>query len=151
MTDAKLIDLAHGIADKFDIDPQLVSAIIEVESSWKPAATRFEPAFYYLVRLPHFATACKIPFKDEETAQKTSWGLMQIMGATARGLGFQGLLPTLVDPALGIEYGCRYLAALVRRYPKLEDHISAYNAGHPNWEHPGGNAKYVDKVLAAYI
>ena len=94
-----------------------------------------------------------------------SWGPMQIMGATARWLGFKGtFLSELIEPEVGIEYGCKYLANLKRRFSgnsknncnQVDDiaifcdkKISAYNAGSPRKKADGTyvNQKYVDKVL----
>lgn len=59
-----------------------------------------------------------------------SWGPMHVLGSTARGLGFQGDPRQLMaDPALGIEYGTRYLARLLAQFGDPLLAVAAYNAG----------------------
>ncbi len=78
----------------------------------------------------------------EWIGQRTSLGLMQIMGAVARERGFKGpRLTDLLDPASGLEWGCKHLAALCRRFD-FEDAITAYNGG------PGGIGNL--KILENY-
>lgn len=75
---------------------------------------------------------------------------MQLMGGTARGLGFEGHIAELVDPATGLEYGCRYLAKQMTRYPAIPHAIAAYNAGSyrdSNGDGFADNQDYVDKVM----
>lgn len=81
----------------------------------------------------------------ELIGQKTSWGPMQIMGATARELGFRGWFPELCGP-LGIEYGARYLRKQFDRYEgeSWEDAIEAYNAGRRNTD---DGERYREKVM----
>lgn len=83
--------------------------------------------------------------------QKTSWGLMQIMGGTARDLGFAGPLTDLMDPELGIFWGCRYFQAHCSQYVQLLDQIAAYNAGQVRRMQDGTylNQGYVDKMIDA--
>lgn len=155
-------------ASEFDLPPQLVAAIVIVESSGNPAAWRVEP-FYRWLWNPRSNTPYRsshtglnppddfvgTPGHSKATAwvgQKTSWGLMQIMGAVARELGFKGWFPELCQIDKGIEYGCRHLHNLTRfkgRYG-WEGVIAAYNAGTPRRK-PGGwfeNQEYVNKVMS---
>jgi len=74
---------------------------------------------------------------------------MQIMGATARELGFRAHFPALCSEQ-GVKFGCEHLIRLrYRFYPShgWDGVIAAYNAGSPRmsngkWE----NQSYVDKV-----
>jgi soluble lytic murein transglycosylase-like protein len=67
---------------------------------------RFEPAFEARYVKPAIAA---MP-TTEEMAKAVSFGLMQIMGETAREFGFKGrFLTELCDPETGLEYGCRKL------------------------------------------
>lgn len=135
MTQAELVTLARLKAQEHGLDPALVCAVVEQESSWNPNATRFEPAF-------------KIRYIDplglsepEATYRATSYGLLQIMGEVAREFGFTEDIPTLCDPATGLEWGCRKLAHEVKHYPgALSAALSAYNGG--------GNSSYAPQVLA---
>jgi soluble lytic murein transglycosylase-like protein len=82
--------------------------------------------------------------------QKCSFGLMQIMGATAMSLGFRGELPSLLNPYLGVLWGSEYLKHLIESHPhsEEEDWIAAYNAGSVR-KTPGGmyeNQSYVNRV-----
>lgn len=141
-----------------DIAPGLVAAIVEVESSGQCYALRAEeryPWLFDIAKGPIRSAAPDValtPIKGETSAterwgQRISWGPMQIMGATARELGFRGWFAELCGPR-GIEYGCRYLARLYDRYGNWHDAIAAYNAGSarklPDGTYP--NQRYVDKV-----
>jgi hypothetical protein len=158
------------IATRHGLDPLLVQAICQIESGENPWAWNPEPKYRYL-----WDVRKKAPFRpltilermseeppadfptpggdrDQEWwGQQASWGLMQIMGAVAREYGFKGVfLPQLCDPALGLEYGCRIFAALLRRYSTdVEKALAAYNGG------PAGVGRdlpraYARKVLARY-
>ncbi len=125
------------ICARFGVDPALMAAIIAVESSWKPYAMRFESGYRYTVKPAHYADIQGI-------------GLVQIMGARARELGFAFPLPALFDTRLNVEYGCRCVSDIQRRWPARTDTIAAYNAGSP--KKVGGeyeNQAYVSKVLKA--
>jgi len=78
----------------------------------------------------------------ELLGQQTSWGLMQIMGATARERGFRGWLTELCDPATNLEWGCRHLRWMIDHdddygirasdnttMPHLPDLAAAWNGG----------------------
>lgn len=131
---------------------QLIEAIITVESSGNPGATRHEPGYQYVnLELPRHPTMDR---ETERRFQQTSWGLMQIMGATARHLGFRGDAKELMDPEVNIRYGTMYLKNLWERY--LLRHgvggvIAAYNAGRPSYDEKGNykNSKYVKAVKKA--
>jgi soluble lytic murein transglycosylase len=61
-------------------------------------------------------------------------GLMQVMPATGEMLARQHGLAwygpdTLFDPATNVQLGCRYLAALLERYGRLDAALAAYNWG----------------------
>lgn len=128
-------------AGRYDLDPDLVQAIVEQESGYDPAAWNPEPRYRWLwdVRantkfraLTLAEIAAKSPPADfhalagdadqEWVAQQASWGLMQIIGANAREHGFRGsYLPELTrDVALNLDVGCRIFAehvAWVARFP----------------------------------
>jgi soluble lytic murein transglycosylase-like protein len=66
---------------------------------------------------------------------------MQILGETARELGFEADdFDALADPETGIEYGCRKLAKCVAAHPgDTVGALEAYNGG--------GDPHYADMVL----
>jgi soluble lytic murein transglycosylase-like protein len=148
---------AHGLP------AAIVASMVEQESAGNPEAWNPEPPYPYLwdvkrnrkfVLLPGEALAKSPPERfptlqgdrDQEWwAQQASWGLLQIMGATARELGCRAeyLTHLVADPTAGLEYGCLYLARLLKRCGTIDGAISAYNAGSPQ---PPGS-----KVWHAYV
>ncbi len=162
------------VAPKFKLPPQLVKAIVIVESSGDRWSWNPEPPYRYLWNVRQQApfrklTAAEIssekPPSDfhsmagardaEWWGQQASWGYMQVMGAVAREHGFKGHFPGLCDPLEGLNYGCKHLAHLrkrfFRRYGWLGV-IAAYNAGSPRFEKGTRrfvNQGYVDKVVSA--
>jgi soluble lytic murein transglycosylase len=117
---------AHGL------DPELVLAVISVESS----------------------------FYNWSRSRAGAIGLMQLRPATGREVAQAVAIPwhgrsTLVDPELNVRLGTRYLATLQERFGDLETALTAYNHGPTrvaallkNCERlPRG---YADRVLRTY-
>ena len=78
-------------------------------------------------------------------------GLMQILPATARWMGFSGADAELFDPAVNVHFGTKYLKFQLDRFNgSLDRAIAGYNAGTPRTRIDGKftNQKYVDKVRA---
>jgi len=136
----EVIDLARQIAREHSLDPALVCAVIEQESAWNPWAVRYEPAFLSRYVAPLY-TAGKLSATETYT-RAMSWGLMQVMGQVAREFGFrESSLSELCDPATGIEFGCRILAArLARAKGEVPAALLAWNGG--------VNENYPAEVLA---
>jgi soluble lytic murein transglycosylase-like protein len=107
-----LIPIAHSIATRHALDPSLICAIIEQESAWNPHAIRYEPAFFAKYVAPLFTNNKVEPATNTEAHSRAiSWGLMQVMGQSARETGFVGpFLSELCDPPVGIEAGCSLFA-----------------------------------------
>ncbi len=104
--DPTLLALARDAAARNALDPALVCAIVEQESAWNSFAMRYEPAFR-----ARYVAPLGLPI-TEEVARSTSWGLLQVMGQVARENGFDGtFLSALCEPAVGLDCGCRVLAA----------------------------------------
>ena len=147
MPASKLITLARDAADHFGISPALVCAIVEQESSWDPWATRFEPRYRWLYPFGGIIKSpCRTSNEMEIECQKTSWGLMQVMGAVAREYGYPDYLWLLLHPEVGLSWGCRHFAAQLDRYDDdIEKAVSAYNAGHATSKNYD---TYTSRVLA---
>jgi soluble lytic murein transglycosylase-like protein len=133
--DARLA-LAAKYAAKYGLEPSLVCAVIEQESFWNPFAIRWEPLFFQRYIVPQ-----GLADATEAYTRAMSFGLMQIMGETAREFGFQGkFLTQLCDPDIGVEIGCRKLQKCFSVHGDAETSLLAYNGG--------GDAYYPAQVLA---
>ncbi len=147
---------AHGL------DPDLVESLVLVESSGYASAFRYESAFFQKYQAPktEWAFALQNPLR-----YGSSYGLLQIMVAVAREVGFQQYEEPehLFIPRIGLEMGCRKFAELVawaqRTGPTMSEEIqlraaiAAYNGGHlknePDFT-PDRNAAYAEKVYRIY-
>jgi len=150
------------VANKHGIPVDLVSAIVQVESGGNTWAMRYEPHYRWLwdveQNAPLRTLVSGMPAPrgvsrvTELHGQKTSFGLMQVMGAVARELGFKGpFLTELCDPVCGLEYGCKHLRNYHKRFGTWEQAVVAYNAGSPRKRKDGKwvNQGYLDKVLSS--
>lgn len=156
------MDLKQIAKDKAiiaDLDPALVSAIIEQESGWQPWAWNPEPRYrwYWDVKTntpfrhpTPFELASEYPPDDfpclagdpdqEWWAQGSSWGLMQIMGAVARENGCKSpYLTVLCDPETCLMFGLRHLKKLLSTRT-IKEALLRWNGG--------GNIAYPDQVIA---
>lgn len=135
-------------ADKVSLDPLLIGAIIMQESAGHIWTARHEPNVKYSYMPQTYSKALNISLDTELAFQKTSWGLMQLMGFKAREIGFDAFLPQLLLPSVNIEYGCKAMSLFCNKYPKLNDAIASYNAGSPRYLASGKyvNQNYVDGV-----
>lgn len=110
------------VCKKYELEPEIVASLICQESIKASKslldsifATRYEPGFYYRYimgkKLTGFIPKGSIPNKSTERRQRaTSYGLMQIMGATAREHGLETqYITSLCEPRINIEIGCKIL------------------------------------------
>jgi soluble lytic murein transglycosylase-like protein len=137
MMQQEIIALARRIATERGLADSLVCAVCEQESGWNPYAYRYEPQFYmrYVIPLPNLSDT-------ERNGRATSWGLLQVMGQTAREFGFANtFLSALTDEATGLEWGCRKLKHCMDNHPNdITAALQAYNGG--------SNPLYAAQVLA---
>ena len=117
--------IINKYARKHNLDPWLIRAVIEVESAFQPSISSYAGA----------------------------GGLMQLMPATAAGLGCRDRF----DPEENIKAGSRYLRLMLDRFGGNADlAIAAYNAGPGNVQRHGGippfaeTQRYVVKVRRAW-
>lgn len=74
--------LVVASAAQYGVDPNDIRALIQTESSGDPNAYRAEPQI-----------------------GDASYGLMQLLYSTVRGMGYSGVPSGLYDPATNIDYG----------------------------------------------
>ena len=149
--------LIEKAAADHGLPARLVAATVGVESGGNTWAFRFESGFYQRYVKPNTSIRALGPcsLDTERQAQATSWGLMQVMGATARSLGFAGpFLSALCVPETGLEFGARFLAKLRDRHLALHGWpgvVCAYNAGSVRKDPEGrfANQAYVDRIAQA--
>ncbi len=120
--------LAAAAAARHSLDRVLVCAVIDRESKWETWAIRYEREFFRNYVAAQF-TNNKIDLTEAQ-ARAFSWGLMQVMGQTAREFGFTGDLPALCEPMNGLEIGCKVLAhKLAVAKGDVEEGLSLWNGG----------------------
>src|SRR4029450_7443833 len=105
--------LISASSARWGVPFQWVKAVIGTESNFDPDAYRAEPRI-----------------------GDASYGLMQLLSETARGLGFSGDPAELYDPERNIDLGTKLLAQLRARYgADFRRVYSAYNSGNPDrWQ-----------------
>ncbi len=138
--DGKLVAAARGAAGAEGIDAALVCAVVEQESGWNTWAMRYEPLFFakYVASL---YTNNKVG-ATEAYARGMSWGLMQVMGQTAREHGLSSpFLSTLCEPVTGLAVGCRILRH------RLDASDGELRKALLSWNDKG-NPDYADEVIA---
>ena len=105
----ELVQLAVTIASDNGLDAALICAHIDVRTRWD-SGFAVSSAISYLVRQ-------SFPDPMESEHRATQWGLMAIQGEFARGEGFEGQLPSLLQPIENLQVGCRILVRLIGSEP----------------------------------
>lgn len=121
-----LINLIKTNASKYGVDPKLVNAVIKNESNYNVKAV----------------------------SKCGAVGLMQVMPATGKAMGYTNL----EDPVQNVEAGTKYLAYLLDKFNNNTVlAVAAYNAGPGNVSKYGGTPpfketqNYVRNVLSTYL
>lgn len=145
--EALIIERASAVG----LPPEIVRAMVLQESGGNPWACRYEPGFFrrYLEGKPLNFVPPGYSEETERTGRATSWGLLQVMGETARCNGFRGWLPQLCDPETGLTVGCIFLGRLRDRFFAKGGWtavVRAYNGGPGNAFDPANT--YPDRVRA---
>lgn len=142
MKEPDLRDLIAAHPDRGDLPVECVMAVVMKESSLREHAIRYEDHYRWLV-----GNRDTMPIA-EVLGQKHSWGLMQVMGALAREMGFTGPFHELWTPEIGLKYGMLYLRKQYAKHKNWPDALAAYNAGSVRrLDGKYVNQYYVDTVL----
>jgi len=106
-------DLISKASVLYKVPESWIRAVIQTESSFDPEA-----------------------FRPEASIGDASYGLMQLLYRTAKGLGYQGAATGLYDPETNIMLGTKLLGTLRSKYGDDFRRIySAYNSGRPDlWQ-----------------
>ncbi len=102
-------DFVKEISQRYNIDENLIYAIIKVESN----------------------------FKEEATSKAQAKGLMQLVDSTAEEIsgriGIINFEPSMLyQPEVNIEIGTKYFSTLLNKYNDVTLALIAYNAGQGN-------------------
>ena len=143
MIENSLEQLGRTMAAKLALPPDVVCGMLERESSDSQWAVRYEPGFLARYVMPQYKLG-KIDLTETYT-RAMSWGPLQIMGQTARELGFTGkYLTELCIPIVGMEWGLRKLAECLKHAGgDINKALEMYNGG--------SNPNYAGEVLMLSI
>ena len=119
--------IIKNISENYNNNPNLIKAIIRVESNFNPKAHNL-------------------------TTREDSRGLMQINKNTAFSLGVNDL-NKLFEPEYNLSIGNKLIVDLEKRYDNILDIICAYNAGKVIKTKYGQyrNSRYVFEVYSYYL
>jgi soluble lytic murein transglycosylase-like protein len=126
------------------LDPDVIEALVLVESSGHADAFRYEPDFWRRYMQGKSQWEHAIPRRVS-----SSYGLMQIMYPVAWELGFRGEPEELFVPERNLGYGCLKFSRLMDwAKDDVEQALAAYNGGkRGNSVRPFRTATYAAKVL----
>src|SRR3990172_5342310 len=103
----EIMQIIEDSATVEGIPEPILHALVHTESSFKVWSTRYEPMFskHHVVE----GLLLDTTQRTEAEHQKTSWGLCQIMGYTARRIGWRDPIPRILMPEINIRLACNYL------------------------------------------
>jgi len=121
--------IVRGHARNYDLDPDLLAAVIYQESK----------------------------FKADARSSSGAIGLMQLLPGTAQGIavhtgGNAFRVDDLYDPEINVRYGAWYLRHLLQKYGDERAALAAYNAGQDNvdrWRRSGRQIQFAE--TRAYV
>lgn len=127
-----IVKMISDTAPAYNIDPDLALAIAEVESSFNPNVSLYEPAY-----------------------NTYSIGLFQMFIPTARAYGFKGTVQKLKDPKTNIRLGLVHLNKCIARFGQVVEMVACcHNAGVFVEESVCSNNRgvkaYIRKVVNSY-
>ena len=151
-------EIVNRLAPQFHLDPRIVACVILQESNGDPLANRFEQALFdalsplgreklsgwrpAAVEMPNLLT--------EKINRACSWGLMQVLGETARWLCRLNnpYLTCLIDPEVGIAAGCRVLEYYLRmQHGDINKALAQYNSGNPKSQ---AGTNYARRIMTRF-
>lgn len=112
-------------SQKYGVPMELIMGHIKQESGFNPSAYRAEPQI-----------------------NDASYGMMQLLLKTAKGLDPNATVERLYNAEYNIDLGTRLIAQNLKKYGNVPDAIAAYNAGIPRKNDKGEyvNSKGVPNV-----
>jgi hypothetical protein len=125
--------LIRAAAYAHAVPPTLVAALVLKTSGGAFWKSELRPTFPLgrIVTPELFAKKHGTSVRTEVLAQMHTYGYLQLVGAAARWLGFEGHLPQVALPETGLLWGCKYLAWVLAKHG-LESGIAAFAvAGEP--------------------
>jgi len=151
-------EIINRLAPQYNLDPRIIACIVLQESGGDTFANRFEEHIFNRLRplergqLSGWRPTPSSPptLITEKINRACSWGLMQVLGETARWLCrvANPYLTCLADPEMGIDSGCRVLEFYMRREKgDLQRALACYNAGIANSD--AGRA-YAAKIMTRF-
>ena len=143
------MNLIYNKAKGAKVDPMAVAAIAWHESNGFVYAVNYLEGYDNFCRVPHFAKYQRITPETEQALQSQRYGLMQILGANARRLGFDGPLPALYKPENNLYWACRQMARLQEKQNYGPEFWQAYrraNGGKDDLEYVAALARLYDEL-----
>ena len=120
-----LLIYIDGIAEEYDVNYNLIKAVITTESSWNVKARSRVKALGLMQIMKACATDCKTPHSER------------------------------YDPYVNVTIGTMYLSKLLKQFPDVETALVAYNEGPRHAKKYKDeyiyNSKYVTKVTAHLV
>lgn len=147
--------LTANVARSMGLPPALGLALVEQESSFRPASYKSEVGWYDRTIAPKRSRWGASPIYGQRK-RWGSYGLTQVLASTAYGLGYPLTLdprvggvvagkawPPLTDPEFSLRLGFRYYLQQLARYRQFRNALRRYNGSLKNPK----TAAYADRVL----